>query len=311
MTTRTAWTMPRCRMRIDVPADAPIGYHTLRLTTTRGISNLHLFCVNNFPEIIEVATNRDKATPQVLPVPCVVNGKVDTEKSSWFQINVKAGERLSFDVLGRRLGSPIDPQMSIYDVKTKREIAHDNDSPGCQTDPRLSHVFKQAGAYLIEVKDVLNRGGPDYFFRLRIGDFPLATVPVPMAAQRGQKVSVDFAGPALAGAQPVTLMAPSDPNLSTLWVAPRGASGLHGWPVSLRLGDYPELVEQEPNNEPATANRVPVPGGITGRFLVSDDTDYYIFAGKKGQKLVIEAANPGAALADAGVHGAPQRQDQG
>src|SRR5262249_62034743 len=125
--------------------------------------------------------NRARSTPQVPPVPCVVPGKLDAEKSSWFQIHARAGERLSFDVLGRRLGGPIDPQISIYDAKTKREIAHDNDSPGCQTDPRLSYVFKTEGDYLIEIKDVLNRGGAEDFFRLRVGDFPLATVPIPMA----------------------------------------------------------------------------------------------------------------------------------
>jgi hypothetical protein len=277
------------RVQIEVSADAPIGYHTLRLTTTRGISNLRMFCIDDLTQIAEVAGNRDKTTPQQLPIPCVVNAKVDAEKSTWFKIDVKAGERLSFDVLGRRLGSSIDPQISIYEVKTKREVAHDNDAPGCQSDPRLSHVFKEGGAYLIEVKDVLNRGGPDYFFRLRVGDFPLATVPVPMAAQRGQKVTVNFAGPALAGAQPVMLTAPTNPNVTTLWVAPKSAAGLLGWPVALTLSDYPELVEQEPNNEPAQANRVPVPGGITGRFETGSDTDYYIFGGKKGQKLTLEA----------------------
>src|SRR5581483_10277098 len=40
--------------------------------------------------------------------------------------------------------------------------------------------------------------------------------------------------------------------------------------------------------EPAKANRVPVPGGITGRFLQSDDTDCYAFAGQKGQKLLLD-----------------------
>jgi hypothetical protein len=279
----------RLAVWIAVPPDAPLGYHTLRLATTRGISNLRMFCIDDLPQVAEVATNRDRATPQELPVPCVVNGKVDAEKSTWFHISVNAGDRLSFDVLGRRLGSPIDPQISIYEAKSKREVAHDNDAPGCQTDPRLSHVFKQGGAYLIEVKDVLNRGGPDYFFRLRIGDFPLATVPVPMAAQRGQKVVVEFAGPAVAGVKPVTLTVPSDPLATTVWVAPRGASGLHGWPVALAVSDFPELVEQEPNNEPAQANRIPVPGGMTGRFQVSDDTDYYIFSAKKQQKLTIEA----------------------
>src|SRR5262249_36861390 len=36
-------------------------------------------------------------------------------------------------------------------------------------------------------------------------------------------------------------------------------------------------------------NRISVPGAITGRFQKSDDTDCYIFVGKKGQKLLLEA----------------------
>jgi len=52
---------------------------------------------------------------------------------------------------------------------------------------------------------------------------------------------------------------------------------------------HDEAVEQEPNNDPSKANRITVPGGITGRFQQSDDTDYYIFSAKKGQKLAIEA----------------------
>src|SRR5581483_1364666 len=111
----------KLRVRLEVPADAPLGYHTLRLATTRGISNVRLFCIDDLPQIVEVDTNRNKATPQALPVPCVVAGRADAEASDYFKITVKAGERLSFDVLGRRLGSPIDPQITIYDAKTWRE----------------------------------------------------------------------------------------------------------------------------------------------------------------------------------------------
>jgi hypothetical protein len=279
----------KLRVRLEVPADAPMGYHTLRLATTRGISNLRLFCIDDLPQAAELGSNRDRATPQTLVAPCVVPGKVDAEKSTWFLINVKAGQRLSFDVLGRRLGSPIDPQISIYDVKTKREIAHDNDAPACQSDPRLQYTFKDAGAYLIEIKDVLNRGGADYFFRLRIGDFPLATVPIPMAVQRGKKATVTFAGSAVDGAAPVTVAGPMDPGITTLWVAPKGASGLHGWPVPLAVTDLPELVEREPNQEPSQAMRLAVPAGVTGRFLKGNETDHYVFAAKKGQKVLIEA----------------------
>lgn len=281
----------KLRVRLDVPSDAPLGYHGLRLATARGISNLRLFCVDDLPQVMEGDSNRTKSTPQAVPVPCVVVGRADAEVSDYFKISVKAGQRLSFDVLGRRLGSAFDPQLTVLDARTGRELpgGHSNDAPGCQTDPRLSYTFKAAGDYLIEVRDVMFRGGTDYWYRLRIGDFPLATTPVPMAAKRGGKVSVQFAGPAVEGVAPVEVAVPADPAADVVWVTPRGSSGQAGWPVALAVSDFEELVEKEPNNEPAMATRVPVPGGVTARFLEKGDLDHFVFAGKKGQKLIVEA----------------------
>jgi hypothetical protein len=279
----------KLRVRLDVGPDAPLGFHAFRLATTRGMSNFRLFCIDDLPEVGAVDTRRNKTMPQTVPIPCVVAGRIDAETSDYYKIAVKAGQRVSFEVLGRRLGSPLDPQISLYDSKTMREIAYDNDAPGCQSDPRLTYVFKTGGDYLLEVKDVLNRGGPEYVYRLRIGDFPCATVPIPMAARRGAKVAVNFAGPTVDGVAPAQVDVPTDPAVTTISVAPRGASGLHGWPVSLTVSDHEELLEQEPNDQPSQANRIPIPGGITGRFLKSNDLDCFLFAGKKGQKLLIEA----------------------
>jgi hypothetical protein len=279
----------KLRVRLVVPPHAPLGFHSIRLATTRGMSNFRLFCIDDLPQIMEVDTNRSRTTPQAVKHPCVVVGRADADVSDWYKVTVKAGERLTFEVLGRRLGSAFDPQLSLYEVRTGREIAHDNDAPGCQADPRLTYTFKEAGDYLIEIKDVLNRGGPDFWYRLRIGDFPCATVPIPMAAKRGTKVQVSFAGPNVEGVAPVQVEVPTDPTISTIWVAPRGSNGLYGWPVALATSDLDEKVEQEPNNEIAKANRISVPGAITGRFQQSDDLDYYQFTAKKGQRLLIEA----------------------
>jgi hypothetical protein len=277
------------KVRIDVPADTPVGWYPFRVATLKGISNLRVLCVDDLPQLVSNAGNRGKATAQTLPVPCAVSGSVAAEAGDVYKFSVTAGQRLSFDCLARRLGSPIDAQLTVYGAKSLRELAYDNDSPGCQTDPRISYTFKEAGEYLIEIKDVLNRGGAEFFYRLRIGDFPLATTPIPMAAKRGTKVKVNFAGPAVAGIAPIDVEVPSDPTVKVVWVSPKSAAGLHGWPVPLAVSDHVEIVEQEPNNEPKTANRVPVPGGVTGRFPLSDKDDFYVFAAKKGQKLLIEA----------------------
>jgi hypothetical protein len=278
----------KLRVKLEIPADAPIGFHPLRLATTRGVSNLRLFCIDDLPQVVEVGANRMK-TPQAVPLPCVVVGATDAEQGDVYKFSVQAGQSLSFDLIGRRMGSTIDAQLSIFNAKTMREVAHDNDSPGCQTDPRIRYTFKEAGEYLVEVKDVLYRGGAEFFYRLRIGDFPLATTPYPLAAKRGSKAKIGFIGSALDGVAPVEVDIPTDPMTSVVWIAPKGKSGLHGWPVALTVSDLDETTETEPNQDAKTANRIAVPAGISGRFEKGDDSDTYVFTAKKGQKLLIEA----------------------
>src|SRR5262249_45658265 len=120
-------------------------------------------------------------------------------------------------------------------------------------------------------------------------EFPCATTPLPLAAKRGSKVQVRFTGPAVDGVAPVEVQVPADPTVTAVQVAPKGANGLHGWPVMLDLSDLDEQVEKEPNNDPKQANRIEVPAAITGRFEAADDTDCYVFKTQKGKRFIIEA----------------------
>lgn len=278
----------KLRVQLEVPADAPIGAYSLRLATTRGMSNLRLFCVDELPQVVEKNGHHEAKTALEVPVPCVVAGTVDNQKSDYFKMRVQAGQRVSFDLLSRRLGLVLDPLLTIYSVATGREIIHANDSPGLQTDARLTHTFTEAGEYLIEIRDVLYRGGSEYGYRLRIGDFPCATTPIPLMAKRGSKLAVRFAGTHAAEAAPVEVQVPAEPAATVVWVAPRGKGGLAGWPVSLAISDRDEGLEQEPNDEPAQANKLAVSAAVTGRLEKYGDTDHYSFAAKKGQVLNVQ-----------------------
>lgn len=277
------------KLRIEAPADTPLGWYPFRVATKKGISNMRVLCVDDVPQIAADGKNRSRTAAQEIPVPGAVTGAVLAEQGDYYKFTAKAGQHVSFDCQARRIGSAIDAFMYLYDAKSMRELAYDNDSPGCQSDPRISYTFKEAGEYIVEVKDVLNRGGPDYFYRLRVGDFPLATTPIPMAAKRGTKARITFAGPAVADALAAEIDVPADPARNVLWIAPKGKNGLSGWPVPLTLSNHEEGVEVEPNDNPKQASRIAVPGGITGRFLKGGDTDFYVFAAKKGQKIAIEA----------------------
>src|SRR5262249_50551793 len=152
----------------------------------RGMSNLRLFCIDDLPQVIETGTNHAPTAAQAVPLPCVVVGRTDAETTDYFKFGVTAEQRVSFEVLGRRLGSSFDPQLQLLDARTGRELpsAYSNDAPGLQTDARLTHTFKTAGEYLVAVRDVSYRGGADFHYRLRIGDFPCATTTLPLAAKR-------------------------------------------------------------------------------------------------------------------------------
>jgi hypothetical protein len=277
-------------VRLQVPGDAPLGFHAIRLATRRGISNQRLFCLDDLPQVLEGSANNSPATAQTVPLPCVVVGRIDAETTDYFKFRVTAGQRVSFDILGHRLGSAFDPQLQLLDASSGRELpsSYSNDAPGLETDARLTHTFKNAGDYLVAVRDVSYRGGGDFHYRLRIGDFPCATTPLPLAVKRGSKTAVAFTGPMLEGVAPVEVTAPTDPALAFVAIAPRGANGLHGWPVHLALSDSEELLEKEPNNEPAKANRVPVPGAITARFEQKGDLDSFVFSLKKDVRYALQ-----------------------
>lgn len=282
----------KVRVRLEVPADAAVGAYPLRLATRYGLSNARTFCIDDLP-VGPTATgaNRSKSTPLELPIPCVATGRIDPETSEFFKIVVAPGQRVCFDVLARRLGSALDPIIIIHDAKTGREIPslYNDDAPGCQTDARLTHVFPEGGEFLVEIRDSTYRGGGDFWYRLRVGDFPLAMTPMPLAIQRGTTASVSFAGSYLNEAASVSVAAASDPSIPAQAVLPRGQSGHAGWPVSLLLSPWPELLEQEPNNEPAKAQRVTVPCGISGRFDTRSDHDAFVFTAKKGERVLIQA----------------------
>lgn len=275
---------------LDIPADAPIGPHTIRVVAKAGESAPRPFAVDELPEVTKGAANHTKATAQPVPVPCVVVGAADPDAGDFYRVPVKAGRPVTLEVVGRRLGSEIDPVLIVSDG-AGRELAgvYADDTPGLKTDARVVYQPKADGEIVVEVRDTTYRGGAGFGYRLRVGDFPGVTTAFPLAVQRGEPTAVGFAGPGADTIPPVTLTAPADPAVTTVFATPRRPGGSAGWPVPVLVSDHPEGVEQEPNDGPGTATRLPVPGGVSARFAAKGDKDFFAFAGKKGRKVVVRA----------------------
>jgi hypothetical protein len=272
---------------VDVPKDAPVGLYQVRVATKHGISNARSICVDDQPEIEKKPGNNKKAAPMPLPGPCTVTGSIATESSDFYLLKVTPGQRVTIEVLARRIGSPLDPVIVLHDAKSGREMPalYADDTPGLQSDARLTHTFAAALDVIVEVRDTTYRGGGDFVYRLRIGDGPGATTAFPLAVEKDKTAAVGFAGPGLDGVKSATVKGAGLAQLA----APRRDAGASGWSVPVLVSPHPETTEVEPNNELAKANKIPVPGGVSARFEQKGDLDYFAFPGKKGQKLELVA----------------------
>lgn len=277
----------KLKVRAEARQPAPVGVYQLRVATKYGISNFRPFCLDALPEIAEKDGNGKPATAQQIPVPCVVTGTAAAEASDFFKVGVRAGQTLTFEAVGRRIGSPLDPVIVLHDARTGRELPglYADDTPGLQADARLTHTFAEAADVLVEVRDSTYRGGPEYAYRLRVGEFPAVMTAFPLAVEAGKPTRVGGAGPGGDRVSPaeVTGVPP------VAYFSPQFGHGRPGWAVPVRVHPYPEAVEQEPNNDTGRANVLPVPGGVSARFAEKGDVDTFRFAGKKGHKLAVVA----------------------
>jgi len=124
--------------------------------------------VSKFPNVLEVEPNNDVAngTSTDQPLPLAFNGII-SEKGDVdiFKFHAKKGEGFDVAVYARRLRSPLDPVLSIYDGKGNR-IAQNDDSGGI--DSYLRWSAPADGEFFVGVTDQLSRGGPLFTYRVEI-----------------------------------------------------------------------------------------------------------------------------------------------
>ena len=112
-------------------------------------------------DVIEVEPNGTFSFADFVLLGDVACGDV----SSWldddiFGFSASAGQTITFDVDAVDIGSPLEPQLRLYD-SSFTEIA--SDEPSGFTDPLITYTFSSTGVYYIEVASdliLLNDSGP-------------------------------------------------------------------------------------------------------------------------------------------------------
>jgi hypothetical protein len=86
-------------------------------------------------------------------------------ESDWFRFKAKPGQALDVNVFARRLRSPLDSVVEVFDDKGA-SVASNDDSAG--PDSTVKFTADGDRDYFVRVKDHLGRGGADFVYRVEV-----------------------------------------------------------------------------------------------------------------------------------------------
>ncbi len=167
------------RRSIAIPPDAPLTPRDERLQTPAGWTNGLPFAVGDLPEVVEREPNdrREQAMPITPPV--TINGRLDHPGDvDSYRLKVTKGQRLVMEVLASRAESPMDSFLRLWDADGN--VVEENDDAR-DRDSRLERTFDSDDTLVLQVRDLDERGGDSFVYRLSIApprpDFTLTATP--------------------------------------------------------------------------------------------------------------------------------------
>ncbi len=140
--------------------------------------------VSEFPNVLAVAPNQDRthATVADHPPPLALNGIIAAKgREDWFCVPATKGVPLELEVYARRLRSPLDSVVQVFDDQG-HEVAANDDSAGA--DSSLKFTPAATTNYFVRIRDTLGQGGRDFAYRIEITPVrPAIGVKIPEVAR--------------------------------------------------------------------------------------------------------------------------------
>lgn len=131
--------------------------------------------------------------------PSVIDGRIDRPgDDDLFAIECGKGDDLVFEVLARRLHSPLDARIEVLDADG-RVLASNDDSANTETpfltqhaDPKLAFTAEADGIHYLRIADTQGKAGPDHAYVLHLRPpqpgFAARVVPSALSGPAGSSV---------------------------------------------------------------------------------------------------------------------------
>lgn len=155
------------------------------------------YAVDSLPEANKTSDNNSREKAQAVALPVNVNGILSQPgEHDFYRFEGKEGETIVFEVIARKLNSPLDSRITLLDEAG--QILAENDDGGTidpdakymsyligtqthNADSKLTHVLPKTGNYVVRIGDAARQGGAAFSYRLRVSrprpDFTVYTTP--------------------------------------------------------------------------------------------------------------------------------------
>ena len=144
----------------------------LRVFGPNGVSDLSFIAVDDLPTFPEIKTNKTRASAQDVAIGSAVDGHCEELSYDWFRFYAKKSQLVWVEIVASRIGSRLDSVLRIVGSDGS-DLARNDDWPGMSGDSVLKFIPPETAEYFIEVRDVNYGGGSSFFYRLRVGPYPI------------------------------------------------------------------------------------------------------------------------------------------
>ena len=159
----------QAEIKFTLPPETPAGKLSLLAVSANGESAAYEIVVVARPDdlIDEKEPNDGFKSAQSVSVGKTIVGAIsDARNVDVFRIEVSVGQKLVVETIAARVGSLLDPTLTLYDSKG-RIVAANDDHAGTR-DSRIETTLSQPGTYFVTVQDANDAGGPHFAYLLKI-----------------------------------------------------------------------------------------------------------------------------------------------
>ncbi len=270
--------------KIKIGKDVRLGEHTFRVITMSGVADLRLFHVSPFAMVEEQAEKKEEPQAvQPVALGTTVYGRTPVDDRDRYAVELKKGQRFTAEVIGARLQTQniYDARLTISD-KEGRLLVDADDTAFSRQDPVASFIAPEDGKYIVSIGDSTNTGSGECHYLLHLGTYARPLAVYPPGGPAGQEMKVKLLDATAAGDEK-TLELPSQPtDRHLVYTQGEQATPL---PNAIRVSNFPNVLEVEPNNDAPTATPAGdgLPIAMNGVLEKPRDTDFFKFTAKKGQ----------------------------